>query len=155
MWTFEISNCVLWYIGVKKSYCNYALTVNWITLWLLQLTGNYERIVIIIMQQLLVHSNFYLHSNAMVIMIITTNWGEPERAPHSLKSVMVSYVACMDCENDKIVDKPFKFCHGFVRRVYGLHVRKIKYDGQAIQFFIRHVCILWVLRGRWSEGRET
>ena len=29
-------------------------------------------------------------------------WGEPERAPHWLKSVMVSYVACTDCENDKI-----------------------------------------------------
>ena len=29
-------------------------------------------------------------------------WGELERAPHLLKSVMVSYVACMDCENDKI-----------------------------------------------------
>ena len=30
------------------------------------------------------------------------NWGEPEGAPHWLKSVMVSYVACTDCENDKI-----------------------------------------------------
>ena len=29
-------------------------------------------------------------------------WGEPERAPHWLKSVMVSYVACTDCENGKI-----------------------------------------------------
>ena len=33
---------------------------------------------------------------------ITLNWGEPERAPHWLKSVMVSCVACTDCENDKI-----------------------------------------------------
>ena len=31
-----------------------------------------------------------------------SNWGEPERVPHWLKSVMVSYVACTDCENDKI-----------------------------------------------------
>ena len=31
----------------------------------------------------------------------------------------------------------------------------IKYDGQAIQRFIRRMCRLWVLRGRWSEGRET
>ena len=31
-----------------------------------------------------------------------SNWGKPERAPHWLKSVMVSYVACTDCENDKI-----------------------------------------------------
>ena len=30
------------------------------------------------------------------------HWGEPEQAPHWLKSVMVSYVACTDCENDKI-----------------------------------------------------
>ena len=30
------------------------------------------------------------------------NWGEPEQAPHWLKSVMVSYVACTDCESDKI-----------------------------------------------------
>ena len=29
-------------------------------------------------------------------------WDEPERAPHWLKSVMVSYVACTDCENNKI-----------------------------------------------------
>ena len=34
-------------------------------------------------------------------------------------------------------------------------VRMIKYDGQAIQCFIRRVCRLWVLRGRWSEWRET
>ena len=33
---------------------------------------------------------------------IASNWSEPERAPHWLKSVMVSYVACTDCENDKI-----------------------------------------------------
>ena len=95
--------------------------------------------------------------------------GEPERAPHWLKSVMVSYVACTDCENDKIrltshssfvmvsyvactdykndkirltshssfvmvsyvactdyendkirLTSQFKFCHGLVRRVYGL-----------------------------------
>ena len=30
------------------------------------------------------------------------NWGEPEQAPYWLKSVMVLYVACTDCENDKI-----------------------------------------------------
>ena len=30
------------------------------------------------------------------------NWGEPERAPHWLKFVMVSYVACTDCKNDRI-----------------------------------------------------
>ena len=34
-------------------------------------------------------------------------------------------------------------------------VRTIKYDGQAIQCFICCVCRLWVLRGQWSEGRET
>ena len=49
------------------------------------------------------------------------SWGEPERASHWLKSVMVLYVAFTDCENDKnTVDKPFKFCHGLVRHVYGL-----------------------------------
>ena len=36
------------------------------------------------------------------ITVYCHNWGEPERAPHWLKSVMVSYVACTDCENDKI-----------------------------------------------------
>ena len=35
-------------------------------------------------------------------LIMSFNWGEPERAPHWLKSVMVSYVAFTDCENDKI-----------------------------------------------------
>ena len=34
--------------------------------------------------------------------MIQFNWGEPERAPHWLKSVMVSYVACTNCENNKI-----------------------------------------------------
>ena len=37
--------------------------------------------------------NWYIHGHY---------WGEPERAPHWLKSVMVSYVACTDYENDKI-----------------------------------------------------
>ena len=36
------------------------------------------------------------------IELFISNWGEPERAPHWLKSVMVSYIACTDCENDKI-----------------------------------------------------
>ena len=30
------------------------------------------------------------------------HWGQPEQAPHWLKSVIVSYVACTDCEKDKI-----------------------------------------------------
>ena len=29
-------------------------------------------------------------------------WGKPEQAPHWLKSAMVSYLVCMDSENDKI-----------------------------------------------------
>ena len=121
--------------------------------------------------------------------ITTGNWGEPERAPHWLKSVMVLYVACTDCENDKIRltshssfvmvsyvtctdcenDKIRLTSHSsFVMVSYVActdcendkirftshsslswsrtsrvrTVRTIKYDGQAIQRFIRHVCRL-------------
>ena len=38
----------------------------------------------------------------MVLSHYKHNWGEPERAPHCQKSVMVSYVVCTDCEKDKI-----------------------------------------------------
>ena len=68
-------------------------------------------------------------------------WGKPERAPHWLKSVMVSYIACTDCENDKIwftSHSSLSWSHTSRVRT----VRTIKYDGQAIQRFIHHVCRL-------------
>ena len=95
----------------------------------------------------------------------TLYWGEPEQAPHWLKSVMVSYVACTDCENDKIRltshssfvmvsyvactdcenDKIRLTSHSsfvMVRTSCVRTVRTIKYDGQTIQRFIRRVCRL-------------
>ena len=36
------------------------------------------------------------------IELDVSDWGEPEQLPHWLKSVLASYVACTDCENDKI-----------------------------------------------------
>ena len=44
----------------------------------------------------------HLQFSLLWTFYILLNWGEPERPPHLLKSVMVSYVACTDCENDKI-----------------------------------------------------
>ena len=60
-----------------------------------------------------------------------TNWDEPEQAPHWQWSVMVSYVACTDCENNKIWLTSYT--------VFNVSCRVYR---------------LWVLRGRWSEGRR-
>ena len=46
-------------------------------------------------------------------------------------------------------------CHGFVRRVYGLWERWNTIDKLFNVSYVACSYRLWVLRGWWSEGRET
>ena len=53
------------------------------------------------MKRWLLVSTKYIMTSIMASKLMVY-WGEPKRAPHWLKSVMVLYVACTDCENDKM-----------------------------------------------------
>ena len=62
------------------------------------------------------------------------------RLTSHLSFVMVSYVACTDCENDKIRLTSHSSLSWF-RTSRVRNVRMIKYDGKAIQCFVRRVSV--------------
>ena len=82
--------------------------------------------------------NVFLGNNVVCIHTsFQIYWGEPEQAPHWLKSVMVSYITCTDWENDKIQLRSHSSLSWF-RTSHVRTVRMIKYDWQR---FISMSCV--------------